>query len=764
LSLRKKTLFIITITLAGLIILLYASSRSILLQSFVLLENDDVYLNTERGLQALSNETAAMTATAQDWATRRDSAAFVQDADPAYIETYLDDSTFIANNLNIVAFADSSGQLVYEQNFDLVTGQKKNTATGIAQHLQAGRPLFNLTGDSDSAGGIVLLPAGPALVAAVPVTSGGQAPAAGVLILGRYLTQDEMQRIADATQLLLSIYYFQEPRLPRDVMTARAHLSEQKRFFIETIDAHNIIGYSLLDDIYGSPALILRVSLSRRIYEEGQAGIWYFVLALIASGLVFSVMIMILLEQTVLSRLAKLNAGVNRIRNSHNLSLRVPASGKDELAQLGYAVNEMLAALKQSEEAERKQRLIAEALRHTSEALATSIQLKDTFRLIVEQLKLIVPYDRALLVMAEDERLRIVETSAFAGHERLTGQTVVSSDVPVFDEELRLTSTTVIEDVQPGTHPIRLPGFESWTGTWVSVPLLTRSVPVGLLCLACDQPGAYAPSDLDALAAFAQQAALAVENARILTQLETSLFDLREAQARLARTARLSAAGEIAAGVAHQINNPLTTVIAEAHLLGLDISADDPQRESVDAIRQAAERAGSVVQRLLDLTRVHDYVMEPLDVNQSLQNSIALIRAQIEPHLIHLDVRLDERLPLINASRQHLEDVWLNLLLNARDALSTAENGMIRVSSAYDAAARVIRVSVQDNGPGISPDHLKNIFEPFFTTKDYGTGLGLAICRDVVIRHSGQISVDSVQGQGTTFTITLPAGPTIGSE
>ena len=205
-------------------------------------------------------------------------------------------------------------------------------------------------------------------------------------------------------------------------------------------------------------------------------------------------------------------------------------------------------------------------------------------------------------------------------------------------------------------------------------------------------------------------------------------------------------------------------MIAEVHLLGLDISTDDPQRESVDAIRQAAERAGSVVQRLLDLTRVHDYVMEPLDVNQSLQNSIALIRAQIEPHITHLDVRLDDRLPLVNASRQHLEDVWLNLLLNARDALSTAENGMIRVSSAYDAATRLIRVTVQDNGPGIPPDQLKNIFEPFFTTKDYGTGLGLAICRDVVIRHSGQISVDSVQGQGTTFTITLPAGPTKGSE
>jgi sensor domain CHASE-containing protein len=241
LSLRKKTLLIITITLAGLIILLYASSRSILLQSFVLLENDDVYLNTERGLQAMTNEVAALTATAQAWATRRDSAAFVQGADATYIETYLDDSTFIANHLNIVAFVDASGKLVYEQNFDLITDQKKNVATGIAQYLQSGSPLLNLTGDSTT-GGVLLLPAGPALVTAVPIAPDKQSPAVGVLILGRYLNQSEMQRMADAAQLLLSIYYFEEPRLPPDVMAARAHLSEQKRFFIRTIDEHNIIG------------------------------------------------------------------------------------------------------------------------------------------------------------------------------------------------------------------------------------------------------------------------------------------------------------------------------------------------------------------------------------------------------------------------------------------------------------------------------------------------------------------------------------------
>jgi signal transduction histidine kinase len=418
----------------------------------------------------------------------------------------------------------------------------------------------------------------------------------------------------------------------------------------------------------------------------------------------------------------------------------------------------MLAALKQSEDVERKQRLAAEALRRTAEALAASIQLEDTFRIIIEQLKQIVPYDRALIVLAEDGQLRVAETSPIAGRDLLAGARYDDADVPILDEGLRTGGLIVIDDMQQDSRQINLPGFESFTGTWVSAPLVTRSVPIGLLCLASAQPAAYSPPDLEAILAFAQQAALAVENARILTQLETSLFELRETQARLARTARLSAAGEIAAGIAHQINNPLTTVIAEAYLLTGELSADDSKRESVEAIRQAAERAGSVVQRMLDLTRVHDYVMQPLDINETIQNSITLLRAQLEPHLTSFEVHLDPRLPLVHASPRHLEDVWLNLLLNARDAVSQVKNGMIKVTSSFDATTTVIRVAVQDNGPGISPDHLESVFEPFFTTKDSGTGLGLSICRDVVIRHGGQIEVNSVEGQGTTFTITLPTG------
>ncbi len=582
----------------------------------------------------------------------------------------------------------------------------------------------------------------------------------GVVVLGRFLNEEEIRRLAEETQLLLSLYFYQEPRLPAGVAAARTRLSRQQEFVTRTDDSRQITGYSLLKDLYGDPALILEVRQSRHIYEQGRASMWYFVLALLGSGLVFSVMVLLLLELTVLSRLAKLSRGVNQIQMGHDLSLRMPVAGKDELAQLGHAVNDMLAALEQSEATERQQRLFAETLRRTAEKLAASIQIETTLRLIIEQLKQILPYDRALIVLVQDDdTLRVAETSGFAGHDQLAGRVFRDEEAPVLADGLLSKRPVLIPDVQPDSHPLALPGFETFTGTWASVPLRTHATPIGLLCAARAQPAAYSAPQIEALAAFAQQAALAVENAQILTQLETSLFELREAQTRLARSARLSAAGEIAAGVAHQINNPLTAVIAEAHLLAQALPAGDSRRESVDAIRDAAERAGRVVQRMLDLTRVHDYVMQPVNVNELLQSSIALVRAQLDSYRVCFEARFAARLPPISASRQHLEDVWLNLLLNARDAVSQSEHGMIEVVSVYDAAANSVRVSVRDNGPGIPPDHLKNVFEPFFTTKNYGTGLGLSICRDVIIRHSGIIEVESISGQGTTFTVSLPAGP-----
>jgi len=224
------------------------------------------------------------------------------------------------------------------------------------------------------------------------------------------------------------------------------------------------------------------------------------------------------------------------------------------------------------------------------------------------------------------------------------------------------------------------------------------------------------------------------------------------------QAARLAVAGEIATGVAHQINNPLTTVIAETHLLTRHFMIGSPEQEALQEIQTAAYRAGSIVQRLLNLARAHVGTMMRLNINNSLQTAIGLLRPQLQPYVTHLSIEFTPDLPLILGSEEHLQDVWVNLLLNARDAVTGVAQPMIRIGTALGSEPQTLAITVADNGDGICPEHLDHIFDPFYTTKEQGAGLGLSICHDVIVHHGGRIRVQSEVGVGTTFTIILPIG------
>ncbi|GAB4454161.1 MAG: hypothetical protein Kow00120_24060 [Anaerolineae bacterium] len=259
---------------------------------------------------------------------------------------------------------------------------------------------------------------------------------------------------------------------------------------------------------------------------------------------------------------------------------------------------------------------------------------------------------------------------------------------------------------------------------------------------------------------IADQAALAIENARLFRELERSMADLRQAQSSLVIAARLSAMGELAAAVAHQINNPLTTVLGDAELLLHDLPRDNPSYESAAAIYRAGQRAHEVVRRLLGMARNEsDEGGKPTDVNATIRNVLALAERHIARSGVTLRVTLADSLPPVDAVPNQLEDVWLNLLLNARDAVSENQ-GEIGIESRLLAGGgkQAVEVAVWDNGPGVAPENQERIFDPFFTTKaaGEGTGLGLYICRQVVDRSHGNIRVESAPGQGSRFTVTLP--------
>lgn len=222
------------------------------------------------------------------------------------------------------------------------------------------------------------------------------------------------------------------------------------------------------------------------------------------------------------------------------------------------------------------------------------------------------------------------------------------------------------------------------------------------------------------------------------------------------RIAHLKAAGEIAVGVAHQINNPLTTVIVQSSRLLRKLDHQDRMYEAALDIKTAATNAAQIVQRLLNLSRIDLTEMNRVDINRSVQETVDLLRPQIEPELgqIVLDMKVQDAVVYGNA--EYLQDVWANLLLNARDAIKSSKDGLIKVTTVLNQDRNMLEVTVFDNGVGISQEHIGEIFKPFFTDKRDGTGLGLAICHDIISRHKGSLNVYSRPGYGTIFSVMLP--------
>ncbi len=237
--------------------------------------------------------------------------------------------------------------------------------------------------------------------------------------------------------------------------------------------------------------------------------------------------------------------------------------------------------------------------------------------------------------------------------------------------------------------------------------------------------------------------------------LEQDVTEKRRLEATLAQSEKLAAVGQLAAGVAHEINNPLTAILANAQMLQRELPAGDDRQELVELIARAGNRATQVVRNLLDFARKEQYEFTPTDLNETIRRALALLQHEIVSRPIQVTFDPSNDLSLIMASQDHIQGVWLNLVMNAIDALEN-DGGEIRITTRQ--AGSEIRVSVIDTGIGIPPERLPRIFEPFYTTKapGRGTGLGLSVCHRIVKLHGGQILVSSQVGKGTEFIVALP--------
>lgn len=328
----------------------------------------------------------------------------------------------------------------------------------------------------------------------------------------------------------------------------------------------------------------------------------------------------------------------------------------------------------------------------------------------------------------------------------------------------------LVNDVLQDVHYKPVKGWQA--GSEMCVPIRDGAKVLGIIDVESSSRNAFAHNDYLALESLAGILATVLTSADQYRRLQETIYQLREtemelkarmeaqrlAENRLVQAAKLAAVGEMAAGIAHELNNPLTSVTGFAELVMEDLPPESPSRPDIDLVIREARRARDVVRRLLDFARESESTRARASLNKVVEDVLTLTRHLIHTNGVELLLHLQEDLPWVSMDENQMKQVLLNLVHNALQAMP--EGGQLEiVTSAMQKVGREgIIVSVGDNGIGIPPEIQTRIFEPFFTTKADrgGTGLGLSVTYGIVSDHGGEIELVSQPGLGSTFTVWLP--------
>ena len=723
-TLRRKILLIIGVTLVALILGLYKVSSSILLTDFSRLERCDVVRDVKWSKSALEHELADLSDKAEEWAARDDTYQFIQDHNQKYIRANFGDSTFADLRLNFVVLLNRDGQVVWSNGFDLRAAKEAPVPDSFLRLLTRESLLLDHPGVDSVHAGPVLLPEGVTLVVSRPIVTGQHAgPVLGTLMVGRYLNVAAMKRFTDAAHLMLMEHRVDDPKLPADFRTVLARGHGANRIYVHSLVGDWIGGYVVCDDIFGKPAVILRVEKPRDIFAQGLGTIRLLGTSLLVIGLCFGASMAVLLERLVLARLARLIGDVNRIGSQSDVTARVAVDGRDELAGLASALNKMLDALQHSQaklrESVTQQQLAADRLRLQGAALDSAAN--------------------AVVVTDRDGTIEWVNP-AFT---KLTGYTFAE----VYGE---MWSTLKADGHEPAVYDKlwqTILSSQVWHGELVSYRKDgTRYTARMTIAPVTNEQG---------------QVAHFIAIKEDITEQKTLQEQFLQAQ-------KVEAVGRLAGGVAHDFNNILTAINGYTELLLRKLPPEDARFRLAEQIRKSVERAGGLTRQLLAFSRKQALQPRILDLSNIVTDIEKMLRRLIGED-IELHTIRGAAVGNVRADPAQIEQVIMNLAVNARDAMPNGGKLIIEVARAtlredYTRLhgdvepGEYVMLSVTDTGSGMTEDVKAHIFEPFFTTKPQGkgTGLGLATCYGIVKQSGGHIDVFTEPGRGTTFKIYLP--------
>ncbi|MFZ2144003.1 MAG: ATP-binding protein [Xanthobacteraceae bacterium] len=291
--------------------------------------------------------------------------------------------------------------------------------------------------------------------------------------------------------------------------------------------------------------------------------------------------------------------------------------------------------------------------------------------------------------------------------------------------------------------------------TTLATPLLRKGTPIGVILIRRMEVRPFSDKQIALLETFADQAVIAIENVRLFEAEKQRTLALAHAN-------RVATMGHLAASIAHEVTQPIAAVVTTADAALRWLGAQPPDlgevRQALGGIIKDGKRASDVIGRIRSLIKRVPPRHDPLDINQAIFDATALTRSELLRHHIALQIQPGQELPVVQADRIQLQQVLLNLIINAIEAMSAVNEGPreLLISSASHAVDSVL-VAVRDCGPGLTPESFDHLFHAFHTTKPDGTGMGLSICRSIVEAHGGRIWATANAPRGAVFQFTLPA-------
>lgn len=294
------------------------------------------------------------------------------------------------------------------------------------------------------------------------------------------------------------------------------------------------------------------------------------------------------------------------------------------------------------------------------------------------------------------------------------------------------------------------------------IPLIDQDELIGLISMTPQSGARYFTSqEMKSFSEFANEAAKAFRNAALFYELKESNQELMKIQSHLIHSAQHSAIAQLATGLAHEIHNPLTIISGKAQILLLKrdkIVFDDQVSEVLKTIVKQTKRAADITRKLLMFSESHKSIKEPVDLEMVVNDTIALLSYQVSLDQIQVLKRLEHPIPKLTGNKAELREAFLNIFLNAVQAIGTKGNIEVRLRIRQEQHA--IELSVRDSGCGISSENLPKIFQPFYTSRQGSSGLGLFVTQQIIHGYGGSIRVESMVDQGTAFIIHLPCGVT----